>query len=336
MAHDKTAANLELLKLISEESFLEKLKSTFKKKMAAKPEEDTEPGRAKADTTTSQDSQLEIVASEAAYSKTGETRYVIYLSKSDLDGHYLKQGGGAGLVDVMDDEEVKTFVENPTFVGSRIREIGNDSSFRNLIAVPVSKYTTKANTAVIIDVPDALASQLKGAASEISAARGVLKKMMNHKYYVMTLNIAATQKIASKVDAARDNLDALKKAFNPEVMVNYPIKQVRVAAQNEWDELHSSSDEDGVGEPKSEPKPEEKPTEPKPAEPKPEEKPSAEKKDLTHEELLSQMKDLWATWRSRGEEVPPELRDFITKMADEVKAPPKAESLLTLVNSKPL
>lgn len=344
--------NLQLLKLVSEEGFLDKLKKKFTKAGAAAEPEDTEGGRAKADTTTSQDSQLELIAGEAAHGTTGETRYVIYLRHKDLDAYYLKQGGGGALVDALEDDEIKAFVENPTFVGPRIRQLGKNFSFRDQIAVPVSNYTRNANTAVIIDVPKQLASQLDASALvksgtdtlDMSAAKAVLKKMMSHKYYVMTLNVAEAKKIAPQIDDAlnKDDLTALKKAFDPKVIVNYPIKQVRVAAQNEWDDLQGgSSDKE-----EEEEKPES--SEKKPAEPsKPGEAPAgekdvkkpAEKTDLNHLELVSQMNDLWTTWRAKGESVTPELRDFIMKMADEVKAKPeegKTESLLKFVNSKPL
>ena len=104
MVPTNNKTNLSLLKIVSEEGFLDKLKSKFAKKSASG--EDLEGGRARADTTTSEDSQLELVAGEAVHATTGETRFVIHLSHKDLDAYYLKQGGGAALIDAMSDEEI--------------------------------------------------------------------------------------------------------------------------------------------------------------------------------------------------------------------------------------
>ena len=51
---------------------------------------------------------------------------------------------------------------------------------------------------------------------------------------MLTLNITKAKKIATEVDAAGTDTDALIDVFDPHVIENYPIKTVLNGARNEW------------------------------------------------------------------------------------------------------
>ena len=298
-----------LLQIISEEGFLDKLKSMGRSKPLPSALKEAEAATVRPDTTTAGESQLARIASEAVETASGETRFVIYLTNKDLTSHYLKFGGGASLIDVMTDEEVELFSRNPAVPSTRIVKLPKKFTFLNITAVPNNKYAQGASTVVIIDVPDSTASKLS-ANNSIAQTREILKDMMDHqKYYVMTLYISRAKKIESTIYKAvlSSDIDELKNAFDPNIIANYPYKQIKIAAIDEWDELKSSA------------APTEKETDKeKESEKEKEAEPEKETK-LNRPEMLNKMMGLWNDWKATGLKADPSMKQFIKTMWNDSK-----------------
>lgn len=204
-----------------------------------------EPERARGDSTTSDSSKLADIVSELMLPTSADTRFVLYLTATELKAHYLKSGGGVSAIDLMDDTEL-TELARKSKDKSRLVEFGKTFKFSELITPP-SSFST-AERAVVIDVPGSITSAIENtgrrAASALSdtaaleAFKTELKKAMSHKLYVLTLNIPKSKKIAAEMDT-KSGTDEWVEVFDPSVIENYPIKQILVSAKNEWDREHS-------------------------------------------------------------------------------------------------
>jgi len=309
--------------------------------------------RSKADTTTESDSMLERIAGEATRVTTGETRFVLHLNKNDLQSNYLVSGGGKKLIEKMSDDEVKDFLNSHYASGAsaadrkstRIEEIGKvvEKFSKMLQTGPVNKYLDKPDATVIIDVPDSLAAQLKAATPDVTKAREILSKMMNHNYYVMTINNGkAKGEIANKIDTEKD-VEELKKVFDPSIVMNYPIKQILTAAKNEWDELNEPTPVGPSDKEDSPTGPTETPTGPTggaetPTGPTgaaetptgPAGTPEPPPTPLDHSEMYNQMKGLWDAWSETGLKADDKMMELIRDMWRDLRskrrtpAPPAA------------
>lgn len=212
------------------------IKSAFGK---GEPEKDTkadEPEKSSRDEKSSGISRLSTIVSEVIAPTEGEVRLVIFLPLSYLTSQYLKSGGGSGVIDaIKEPAEIQELVLDPSSGKSRIVQLPKGFTFNSLLTIPKDCPTkSNADMAVLLDVPAKLMSDL-AAGQDLDEAKSVLKKIMSHKYYVLTLNMAKAKKIAPAMRAAKD-LESRRQAFNPTVIENYPVKQDLVAAINEWNE----------------------------------------------------------------------------------------------------
>lgn len=239
---------LELLRSINEASFLNKVADAVKAaansfKGQSVPKEKEDPDRARPDSTTSADSKLAQIATEATSVTLGEARLVLHLSQKDLVGLYLKAGGGAALIDAMTDAEILSFTADPFAGKTRIVEMPENFTFAESIKSPANEFTRGSTSAVIIDAPKAMIAEIRAAGTDIVKARDILKRLMGHKYYVMTLDVSKAKAFETNVGTASD-IDELKAVFNPNCLINYPIKQTKVAAMNEWNALQGEGKEE--------------------------------------------------------------------------------------------
>lgn len=124
------------------------------------------------------------------------------------------------------------------------------------------KFSSLFNTAgnndytVLMNIPSTLASSYQAAVkgSDKAELGKVLSQVLNHKYYVMTLNNPMAKKIAAGMDSAH-NLEEKKAAFNPNCIVNHPSKQLLTMAKNEWNQEHAEAHAAANAPAKEEPKP---------------------------------------------------------------------------------
>jgi hypothetical protein len=211
----------------------------------AKPEEQGPERATPGDADTS---ALSTIVSEIMNPPEGESRFVIFLTHTNLVSFYLKQGGGAALVDQLPDDELLAFATDPmsksvkTKSGPRIVQMPPGYSFDKLVTPRAAGVPREA--AVQLNIPNALSGELKGASGKIELIRNVLKKMMSHRYYVCTIapSRAKSLLVTSEMATAKD-FDEQKKKFNPNCIENYPVKAEFIAAKNEWYELHKEEED---------------------------------------------------------------------------------------------
>lgn len=186
-------------------------------------------------------------------SKSGTDRVVLRMTHSDLTNLYLKGGengapskGGIEFVKALPDDVIKGIAKYPAHtdkikagknlfgvkVSADVQALPRGYSFSQLITSPDSSH----DMTVLLDIPSNLMAELAkaGKSADVNAARAALSKMMNHKYYVMTLSNDRSKKVASKIDAAFGSLDASIDAIPPSIVQAYPnlreLKQIRT----EW------------------------------------------------------------------------------------------------------
>lgn len=203
-----------------------------------------DPDRARGDSTTSDSSKLNDIVSELMLPSSADQRIVVYLTATELKSHYLKQGGGAQFIDVIEDDELVNIAKK-SGGNRRIVEFSPGFKFSDILVKP-SGFSA-AERAVIIDVPKQIFNAIESSRRRVASAladdaakqafREDLKKIMSHKYYVLTLNMVKAQRIVREMDS-KSGTDEWAEVFNPEVIENYPIKQTLVAAKNEWNREH--------------------------------------------------------------------------------------------------
>lgn len=70
--------------------------------------------------------------------------------------------------------------------------------------------------------------------------RAVLTKILDHRYYRMTIDNAKAKQVVAKVETATST-DEKHAAFDPNILFNYPIAQVKKGALDEWNELRGKT-----------------------------------------------------------------------------------------------
>jgi hypothetical protein len=290
------------------------------------------PAKARPDSTTAGDSKLDRVASEAMFAPTGERRVVIFLNRADLPALYLKQGGSE-LAERIDDAEATDFASNPEGDTTRFRVMPKNFKFADMVQVPSNEYAHGADTIVLVDAPNKVIADLVAAGTDAKKAKAAIKNIIDHKHYVMTLS--AKGAAAAAADLSSGDEDKVRRAFNPaKLMLNYPIKQIRIAAQNEWDALAKDGDaEAAVGSKASGDKAsaagdvDDTRNPAVDAEGKlaatarggdttggDDKGSTVVKKDLDHAEMMNQLRGLWDAWTESGRKASPEMRRFIKQM----------------------
>jgi hypothetical protein len=82
---------------------------------------------------------------------------------------------------------------------------------------------------VLLNVPDSLKREYDAAQDK----KQVLEKILDHKYYVMTISNGKARKIGDAVDAAKD-FDGKLDTISPYIVVNYPGAQTIKQAKDKW------------------------------------------------------------------------------------------------------
>lgn len=190
-------------------------------------------------------SKLARLATEATQVSDGEVRYAIYARHADLK-LYLQPTGGHSILQTMENAELQSFSSNPRAKRARIAQIDRDFLFSEMITPSTSSFSKNADHVIIVDVPQAMDAEIRAGGSDETKTLAALTKIMDHRYYVMIINITRARKIADGVDAA-EGLDELVTVFDPNVVAGYPVKQIKVTAINEWDAAEAkraTSDDD--------------------------------------------------------------------------------------------
>ena len=234
-----------LLQQIDEAGMLDRIKRAAKAAGAAfkddAPEEKA-PERLRA--TSADDSALLTIVTELLTPPSGEVRVVLFLSHADLKKHYLISGGsGASIVDQMTDEEILSFAETPTASSkSRAVQMKTGFTFGDLIDAPAVPSVTSGtfDRAVQINSPSSLIKQIEANKGDVEKIKPLLKKLMSHGLYVMTLNIPKAKKIVPAMGTAAD-VDEYAKVFDPAVLENFPNSVVLKQAKAEKLDLISAA-----------------------------------------------------------------------------------------------
>lgn len=202
-----------------------------------KSEPEPEPERARAEPGISK-SSLQHIVTELFVKNPTEDRFVIFLDDRALTTLYLQSGGsGKKLLEIIDDAELDALANKK----SRIVHFDTWNTLSDLITPPTN-YSS-SNRAVMIDYPKSLTNKFVDAVVKVKQdpnaehkqkLRDEIARLLNHKYYVLTINITKAKKIAVEVDAAGTDTDALLDVFDPYVIENYPVKTVLNGARNEW------------------------------------------------------------------------------------------------------
>lgn len=241
---------------------------------------------------------------------SGSDRYVLRMTTQDLKQHYLKSGGGKSFVENLSDE----VLSKKDALEVRIKLLHN-YDIKKLIG------SGKYDSIVLLDIPKELTSKLATALSgalDINGIRDALTRMMNHRYYVMTLSASRLKKVASKATPVWNDIDELTRVLDPSIAIAYPkmsdlatIKQAYVD-QFENDTARASNDqpdEDADDEPAP------APVEVKPAKPQKLSNMSSQEKADTARRSLLQLKDELA---SQG--VDAATIDKVTKALSTIKS----------------
>lgn len=151
----------------------------------------------------------------------GYKRGMLMLTREQLKGSYAKINGFNDFVDSLSDADISALAANDTFF-----LVSSDFSLDKV------KESFKHNRAVcvLLDIDDkTIAKVNEQDIDSIGAARGFLRTMLNHKFYVATLNVEAIV-----------NEDATRDKFAPSRLVETvsivstekvkPLMQVPVAA----------------------------------------------------------------------------------------------------------
>jgi hypothetical protein len=189
------------------------------------------------------------IVSDIMTPSSADVRLVLFLNEKELSAHYLKAGGGKEVIDLMEDSELQELARG-TGNSRIVRFPAANFDLANLLKPPAN--FSSSNRAVLIDVPKALISELDNlsrraasamaSAPELEKLREHLKKLMSHNYYIVTLNIPKAKKLTGMT--RNKDLEKWVEAFDPNVISNYPVKQVLVAAKDEWDEAHDTESQE--------------------------------------------------------------------------------------------
>ena len=219
--------------LLGEAGWLSGIANSLKDKPSAteepsvKPPEDVSPDIP----------HLQKISSQVISVPSGQVRVVIHLSLQDLVTHYLKIGGGKAVIEGMEEAEIRELCLNPMSGQSKIVQMPDKFNFSQQLK---SKEGIVQDT-VLLNIPKTLIASLvalKDDAFSLEKAKVILSKMMNHTYYIMSINNVKGEKIAAAVDANAEE-------FNPYVIENYPIRGELVSAKNEWDINHGFNPKTG-------------------------------------------------------------------------------------------
>jgi hypothetical protein len=165
---------------------------------------------------------------------SGNMRYVLRMNADDLANLYLSKGGGGKFVDGLSDDKVLAVANHPNRTSDEgieeIEALQPGYNFKQLI--------TPANNAhdvtVLLNVPQSISDALTSAKADPNAAREALKKMMNHKFYVMSLSNSKARKIQPAVDKAWKNLHDVSVALNPGIVLSYPSHEELKQITDQW------------------------------------------------------------------------------------------------------
>ena len=165
---------------------------------------------------------------------SGNMRYVLRMNADDLANLYLSKGGGGKFVDGLSDDKVLAVANHPNRTSDEgveeIEALQPGYNFKQLI--------TPANNAhdvtVLLNIPQSISDALTSAKADPNAAREALKKMMNHKFYVMSLSNSKARKIQPDVDKVWKNLHDVSIALNPGIVLSYPSHEELKQITDQW------------------------------------------------------------------------------------------------------
>jgi len=207
----------------------------------------------------SKTSPLYTFASSVRGAPAGSQRVVLRTSLENLKTHYTKTGGGHDLVKNLTDTAVTDIAK------SMMRGGGSSQSPVEIQALnggyPLSDLAKgEKETVSLLNVPVELITGVTKA-KDAASARAALEKLMNHDYYIMTLNTQKMKDRSGALDKAGNNLERIINALNPHaVVVIHPNSVELHQAKKEWDEryaAHTGSGEQHKSiEHEDEPKPE--------------------------------------------------------------------------------
>ena len=165
----------------------------------------------------------------------GNSRVVIRTTVNVLKTNYLVAGGPKTMAGLLTPETAVILAQNSDDPGAAKSELQLEkqkllpfeldvmpSNF-NLTDM-VKPSSSNFDIAILLDVPDDFISEFAqaGKSDDGSAAIASFTKMMNHRFYVFTIDIKKALSIASEVDAAFSNNEKLKEVFSPYIIIAHP------------------------------------------------------------------------------------------------------------------
>lgn len=167
-------------------------------------------------------------------------RVILSMTFPNLKTYYLKSGGGSDTVNLV--KELYTNQSDPLLYLAQNLENSTNGYFVKLKnASLLASYNTdaKLNMMVMLDIPVKLLSEFMSSTDEESATSKFIE-MMQHKYYVGTINRAKlTAANAKSIDSASGSDEKLINMFNPNWLEHWNDSALRVRAVDNWDDKHS-------------------------------------------------------------------------------------------------
>lgn len=189
----------------------------------------------------SYDGALQTIASEMIQIPTGRVRVVVYLTHMELKKSFLVSGGsGAKIIEEMSDEDIlKMTALNGS--GTAMAINGQTVKIDSLVAPPSMNY----DRAVLLNVPTGIVKYATDSVLDIDKAKPALTELLNHKFYVMTLNIPKVAKsgLRSKFPSG-GTADDLAEVMDIAIIENYPKLAMIAKARVEWRDLQKKPEQD--------------------------------------------------------------------------------------------
>lgn len=219
-AFSMTTSIMSSINILSEADFKASFKrgwDAFKAARADRSEEqEPEPERVKPDAMDDENA-LVTIGTELLQTVRDEVRVVLYLGHLELKSYYLVKGGGGKLIDTLEDSEIDKIKHGGEIDIFKLAILGNNFTYVKMLNSPKGM-----DRAVLINAPKALVSQLL-ATSTADEAKPLLKKLLSHNLYVMTLDLSRA-KHPDVLKAMKPGTPVLERAalLNPHMLENYP------------------------------------------------------------------------------------------------------------------
>jgi hypothetical protein len=202
---------------------------------------------------------LQLIVSSLMRLNNITVRVALYVSELDLREFFLagaKSGGtgdGSKILELIDsDEELVKIARHfnagsPTTEDIKIRRIlpEKPGMFKFSQLIDSTGVSQSPSDVILLNVPKQIFDKVKAAGADLStpekreAFRKSMTQLLSYRYYLMTLDLAQSKKIASKMDAA-SNEEGWMEFFNPfRVIKNHPSKARLDAAKEVWNETQN-------------------------------------------------------------------------------------------------